>query len=66
MSTSLAAVLLWLFVVKIVEALKATRGRFEHNDLPEATRNGEVHVAGTTRVAMCKDPEGNILALVNQ
>jgi catechol 2,3-dioxygenase-like lactoylglutathione lyase family enzyme len=53
-------------VEKVVEALRAKGVRFEHYDLPDTTLNGDVHVAGTTRVAWCKDPDGNILAFVNQ
>lgn len=51
---------------EIVQALKAKGVRFEHYELPGTTRKGDVHVAGTTRVAWCKDPDGNILALVSQ
>jgi catechol 2,3-dioxygenase-like lactoylglutathione lyase family enzyme len=44
------------------------RGRgveFERYDFPEATREGDVHVFGSHRVAWFKDPEGNIHSLVN-
>jgi catechol 2,3-dioxygenase-like lactoylglutathione lyase family enzyme len=49
----------------IVRALKAKGVAFEHYDLPNTTRQGDVHVAGTTRVAWFKDPDGNILSIVN-
>ena len=38
---------------------------FEHYDLPGTTRRGDIHEAGSTRVAWFKDPDGNILSLVN-
>jgi len=38
---------------------------FERYDLPNTTREGDVHVAGKNRVAWFKDPEGNILSVVN-
>ena len=51
----------------IVEKLKAKGVAFEHyDDLPETTREGDVHVAGQTRVAWLKDPDGNILAIVGE
>ena len=49
----------------VVRALKAKGVKFEHYDLPDTTRNGDVHVSGRTRVAWFKDPDGNILSLVN-
>ena len=52
-------------VDKIVKALKAKGVAFEHYDLPETTREGDVHVSGKVRVAWFKDPDGNILSIVN-
>ncbi len=49
-----------------VRSLKAKGVAFEHYDVPEMTREGDVHVAGDLRVAWFKDPDGNILNLVNQ
>ena len=49
----------------IVGALKAKGVVFEHYDLPGTTRQGDVHVAGNTTVAWFKDPDGNILSIVN-
>ena len=49
----------------IVRALKAKGVAFEHYDLPRTTREGDVHVSGKTRVAWFKDPDGNILSIVN-
>jgi catechol 2,3-dioxygenase-like lactoylglutathione lyase family enzyme len=49
----------------IVKALTAKGVAFEHYDLPNTTRQGDVHVSGKTRVAWFKDPDGNILSIVN-
>ena len=49
----------------IVKSLKAQGVSFEHYDLPDTTRQGDVHVSGGRKVAWCKDPDGNILCLVN-
>jgi catechol-2,3-dioxygenase len=52
------------FVTKDVDDLVRTlNGRgvtFEHYELPNTTRQGDVHVAGAMRVAWFKDPDGNI------
>lgn len=48
-----------------VRDLKAKGIAFEHYDLPDTTRKGDVHVSGKTQVAWFKDPDGNILSLVN-
>jgi catechol-2,3-dioxygenase len=49
----------------IVQALKAKGVVFEKYDFPNTTRKGEVHVTGSNKAAWFKDPDGNILALVN-
>lgn len=51
---------------RIVETLRKKNVTFEHYDLPETTRQGDIHVAGGVRVAWLKDPDGNIIALINQ
>jgi predicted enzyme related to lactoylglutathione lyase len=54
-------------VDKAVEDLKAKGVSFEHYDsIPDATLEGDVHVMGELRAAWFKDPDGNILNLVNQ
>ena len=50
----------------IVRSLKAKGVEFEHYDLPDTTRKGDVHESGPMKMAWLKDPDGNILALVNQ
>ena len=48
-----------------VAALKAKGITFEHYDLPGVQQQGDLHVAGTIKVAWFKDPDGNILNLMN-
>lgn len=49
----------------LVKALAAKGVAFEHYDLPQTKREGDVHVAGNLRLAWLKDPDGNILALAS-
>jgi len=49
----------------LVRDLKTKGIRFEHYDMPGATRKGDIHGAGKTKAAWFKDPDGNILALVS-
>lgn len=49
----------------VVRDLKARGVKFEHYDLPGMTRQGDIHVAGQLRTAWFKDPDGNILNIVN-
>ena len=49
----------------LVQSLKSKGVRFEHYDLPGMQRDGDIHVSGTTKAAWFKDPDGNILSLVN-
>ena len=53
-------------VEDVVRTLKSKGVRFEHYDLPETKREGDVHVSGDIRVAWFKDPDGNILSVVNR
>ena len=48
----------------LVRTLKDRGVTFEHYDLPNLTREGDIHVAGTMRTAWFKDPDGNIVSLV--
>jgi hypothetical protein len=50
----------------IVEHLPTNGVAFEHYDLPVATRNGDIDEIGGTRGVWFKDPDGNIIGLVNQ
>jgi len=49
-----------------VAALKSKGVRFERYDMPGAKMDGDVHVFGDVRVVWFKDPDGNILNLVNR
>jgi len=51
-------------VEDLVRILKARGVSFEHYDLPNMTRQGDVHVHETMKVAWFKDPDGNIFSLV--
>jgi catechol 2,3-dioxygenase-like lactoylglutathione lyase family enzyme len=48
-----------------VEALKARGVTFEHYELPDTVREGNIHVSGEIRNAWFQDPDGNIHALSN-
>jgi catechol 2,3-dioxygenase-like lactoylglutathione lyase family enzyme len=48
----------------LVRTLKDRGVTFEHYDLPNMTRQGDLHVAGTMKAAWFKDPDGNIFSLV--
>ena len=48
----------------LVQTLKSRGVTFEHYDLPNLTRQGDVHTAGPMKTAWFKDPDGNILSLV--
>jgi catechol 2,3-dioxygenase-like lactoylglutathione lyase family enzyme len=49
----------------LVKTLKSKGISFEHYDLPGMTRQGDIHKAGEIRTAWFKDPDGNILNLIN-
>jgi len=48
----------------LVRVLKSRGVTFEHYDLPNMTRQGDIHVAGSMRTAWFKDPDGNIFSVV--
>ena len=64
--TNRATAVTWVVddVEGAVQDLKAKGVRFERYDLPGTTRQGDVHVSGNLKNAWCKDPDGNILAIV--
>ena len=51
---------------EVVRRLKAKGVAFEHYDMPGLTLDGDIHVAADMKVAWFKDPDGNILNLVNR
>ena len=51
----------------VLGELRAKGVAFEHyDDLPGVTREGDVHTMGPMRAAWLKDPDGNILSIVDQ
>jgi catechol 2,3-dioxygenase-like lactoylglutathione lyase family enzyme len=50
-------------IERIVDTLKSKGVVFEHYDMPDATRGGDIHVTGKMKAAWFKDPDGNILNL---
>jgi len=54
-------------IEKIAEGLKSRGVVFEHYDgLPGLTLRGDLDVAGDFKTAWFKDPDGNILCIMNQ
>lgn len=49
----------------LVKALRERGVKFEHYDMPGVSWQGDVMVAGPMKVAWFKDPDGNILCLMN-
>lgn len=52
-------------IERVVEGLKDRGVSFEHYDLKDTLRQGDVHVSGSRKAAWFKDPDGNILGLVS-
>jgi catechol 2,3-dioxygenase-like lactoylglutathione lyase family enzyme len=50
----------------IVEDLRSKGVTFEHYDLPDTTREGDVHQFGESKAVWFKDPDGNILNLIDE
>jgi catechol 2,3-dioxygenase-like lactoylglutathione lyase family enzyme len=51
-------------LVETVDALKARGVSFEHYPEIGMTLNGDIHEAGTMKLVWFKDPDGNILHLI--
>jgi catechol 2,3-dioxygenase-like lactoylglutathione lyase family enzyme len=66
--TNKATALTWAVndVEAEVRSLKAKGVRFEHYDMPGLRLEGDIHVAGPMKVAWFKDPDGNILNIINR
>jgi catechol 2,3-dioxygenase-like lactoylglutathione lyase family enzyme len=66
--TNKATALTWAVddVDDVVRTLKGKGVKFEHYDLPDTRRDGDVHISGDIKVAWFKDPDGNILSVVNR
>ena len=66
--TNQATALTWVVgkdIEGVVQELKAKGVAFEHYDMPDVTREDDIHVAGNMKVAWFKDPDGNILNIIN-
>jgi catechol-2,3-dioxygenase len=66
--TNRATAATWLVgseLESLIQSLKAKGVKFEHYDLPDTRREGDIHVSGKVRVAWFKDPDGNILSIAN-
>jgi catechol 2,3-dioxygenase-like lactoylglutathione lyase family enzyme len=66
--TNQATALVWSVGDKIEEVVKELRAKgvvFEHYDIPQLKAEGDLYVNGKMKVAWFKDPDGNILNLVN-
>jgi catechol 2,3-dioxygenase-like lactoylglutathione lyase family enzyme len=65
--TNRATAVTWTVGDRIEDVVETLRGkgiRFEHYDLPDLEREGDLHVNGRMKVAWFKDPDGNILNIV--
>ncbi|HEY7291560.1 MAG TPA: VOC family protein [Vicinamibacterales bacterium] len=64
--TNRATAVTWIAhdVEDIVRTLKGRGVTFEHYDIPQMTRQGDVHVSGAMKTAWFKDPDGNIFSIV--
>src|SRR6187549_281018 len=66
--TNKATAVTWT-VDDVEDEIKALRNKgvvFEHYDMPGLTREGDVHIGGHMKIAWFKDPDGNILNVVNR
>jgi catechol 2,3-dioxygenase-like lactoylglutathione lyase family enzyme len=52
-------------VESVARSLKAKGVRFEHYDMPDLRREGDVHVGQGMKIAWFRDPDGNILSIVS-
>jgi catechol 2,3-dioxygenase-like lactoylglutathione lyase family enzyme len=66
--TNKATALTWTVedVESEVRALKSKGVSFEHYNLPGLKVEGDLHVADGMKVAWFKDPDGNILSIMNR
>ncbi|MFI5270960.1 MAG: VOC family protein [Candidatus Saccharimonadales bacterium] len=52
-------------IEEIVTELEGKGITFEEYDMPETERQGAIHIMGEMKAAWFKDPDGNILNIVN-
>jgi catechol 2,3-dioxygenase-like lactoylglutathione lyase family enzyme len=66
--TNRATAMTWIVgdnVEKVTEELKEKGVKFEHYDMPDLKRKGDVYMNDHMQVAWFKDPDGNILNIVS-
>ncbi len=66
--TNKATALTWVVGDQLENVIGRLRGKgiiFEHYELPDTVRKGDIHESGPIRNAWFKDPDGNIHALSN-
>lgn len=65
-----ATVATWVIDSDIEEIVKELKDRgvsFEHyKDMPDTEIKGDIHISGNMKVAWFKDPDGNVICLVNE
>jgi catechol 2,3-dioxygenase-like lactoylglutathione lyase family enzyme len=64
-----ATALTWSVGEELGEIVKTLSGKgvaFEHYDMPHMKREGDIHISGGMKMAWFKDPDGNILGLINR
>ena len=67
--TNKATAVTWMLGDKFDSTVKdlAAKGvKFEHYEMPDMKRDGDVHMSGDMKVAWFKDPDGNILNIVSR
>lgn len=66
--TNKATALTWTVsnVDETVRSLKDKGVSFEHYDLPDTKREGDIHISGDMRMAWFKDPDGNIFCITSR
>ncbi|TIP40715.1 VOC family protein [Mesorhizobium sp.] len=67
--TNKATAVTWMVGDEIDNTVKALKSKgvvFEHYDMPGLTLEGDIHVGHGMKVAWFKDPDGNILNLVDR
>ena len=67
--TNQATAITWVVgedIENVIRRLKDKGVTFEHYDIPDMTREGDVHVGGNMKVAWFKDLDGNLLNLASR
>lgn len=67
--TNQATAITWVVgedIENVFQRLKDKGVTFEHYDIPDMTRQGDVHVGGNMKVAWFKDLDGDLLNLASR